>query len=202
MPGFQRGRGAAQNYLRAFQTGPHHREVAPVVARIVVLFVGLFVFLINDDQAQIGQRGKHRAAGADHDLALAAGDLLPLLQALAVAQLAVADGQDGAEFSLEAFHHLWREGDLGDEENDAFAFGQIAANDRNIHFRLAAAGDAEKQLHVEGTVSGSDALNGGLLFLCKGYRFGRGLRVILEKGAFHLFRIDGNDFLFLQGMEH
>ncbi len=127
---------------------------------------------------------------------------MPLLQALAVAQLAVADGQDGAEFSLEAFHHLRREGDLGDEENDAFAFSQIAADDGDIHFRLAAAGDAEKQLHVEGTVSGSDAFDGGLLFLCKGYRFGRGLRIILEKGAFHLFRIDGYDFLFLQGMEH
>ena len=56
---FQRRRGAGQHHRAVLDPRPHHRHVAGVIDGAVLLLEGLFVFFIDDDQAQFG-KGRNR----------------------------------------------------------------------------------------------------------------------------------------------
>ena len=74
---------------------------------------------------------------------------MPLVQALAVAQLAVGDGERGTEFALEALHHLRCERDFRDQEDNSLALLQAGTDQRDVNLCLAAAGNAVKQINPE-----------------------------------------------------
>ena len=61
----------------------HDRDVARMVTRRFLLFVGRFVLLIDDDQPEILERRKDRAARTDHDPRAARLNLVPFIVALA-----------------------------------------------------------------------------------------------------------------------
>ena len=58
--GFQRGRGTAQQHRNAQRLGPDQGEIARVVTDAVLLLVAAVVFLVDDQQAGLGQRREHR----------------------------------------------------------------------------------------------------------------------------------------------
>ncbi len=89
VPAFQRRRGGAEDDRNVFQPGPHHGDVAGMIARRRFLLEAAFVLLVDDDQAQLAGRRENGAAGPDDDLHLAGRDAPPMATALGVAQVAV-----------------------------------------------------------------------------------------------------------------
>ena len=67
----------------------HDRDIARVIARRFFLFVGSFVFFIDDDQAEILQRRENGAARADDDPRAAGMNLVPFIVPFAFGQMAV-----------------------------------------------------------------------------------------------------------------
>ena len=96
------GRGVAEP---ATSTAPAARAAAPrhvagVVAGVGLLLVGRVVLLVDDDQAESGDRGEHRRPRADADPRLAAPQALPLVAPLALAERRVQDRHPVAEARL------------------------------------------------------------------------------------------------------
>jgi len=104
--------------------GAEHGEVAPVVAGIgAFLFVGVLVFFIDDDDAEIGEGGKDGTARADDDFGFAAADAVPLVEAFALGEVGVENGDlilDRGEAGFEPLDGLRGEGNLGQEDKHAF----------------------------------------------------------------------------------
>ena len=67
----------------------HDRDIAGVIARRFLLFVGSFVFFIDNDESEILQRREHRAARADHDARATGMNLVPFIVAFAFGQMTV-----------------------------------------------------------------------------------------------------------------
>ena len=97
------------------------RDLARVVARARVLLVGRLVLLVDDDEANVGERRKERGAGAHHHVDSALAHEVPLVEALAGGQTRVEHGHVVAKARAEASHGLRRERDLGHEDQRAFA---------------------------------------------------------------------------------
>jgi hypothetical protein len=76
-------RGAAGEQQRALELCAVLRDDAGVVARVPLLLVGAVVLLVDHDQAQVADGGKHRGPRADADARLAAPHPPPLVVALA-----------------------------------------------------------------------------------------------------------------------
>ena len=142
------GRGVA---VPATRTAPRSRgpvagDGAGVVGRVALLLVGGVVLLVDDDQAEVADRGEDRRARADADLRLAAAQPLPLVEALAVGEGAVEDGEAVAEAGAEAGDGLRGEADLGDEDDRAAPAGERRLDRRQVDLGLARAGDAVEEL--------------------------------------------------------
>ena len=75
----QSRRGAPQDYGAVVVLAPPNRHLAGIVAGIAVLLVRSFMFFINDDQAQVGYRGKNGAAGANDHPGLAPANPAPFV---------------------------------------------------------------------------------------------------------------------------
>ena len=52
------------------QSRAHHRHVARVINDAVLLLVGAFVLLVDDDEPKVGEGQKQRRARADDDFSL------------------------------------------------------------------------------------------------------------------------------------
>ena len=61
---FNRGRGGGQNDGSIFNAPPHNSHVAGMIGNAVILFVGSFMFFIDDDGAQIFEWQKEGGARA------------------------------------------------------------------------------------------------------------------------------------------
>ena len=136
--------------------------------------VGMFLFLVQDDEADVFQRSKHRAAGAHHDIGVALLDHPPLQQALGVVQSAVLHGQTAAEHGFQAADHLGCEADLRHQYQRPTALGQGALNQFEKHRRFAAAGDAiqKRGPGLAGIQVRGQPVKSGLLFGGKLHRLG------------------------------
>src|SRR6201999_2838679 len=121
--------------LRARRRGPGDEDGAAlprpvagdgagVVGRVALLLVGGVVLLVDDDQAEVADRGEDRRTRADADLRLAAAQALPLVEAFAVGEGAVEDGEAVAEAGAEASDGLRREADLRHQDDRAAAAGE------------------------------------------------------------------------------
>ena len=82
------------------------------------------MLLVDDDQADVGERREHRRARPDADPRLAAAQPQPLVVALALAERRVQDRDDVPEARLEAPERLRRERDLGHEHDRAAPGGE------------------------------------------------------------------------------
>ena len=64
-----------------------HGEVTPIVARGAVLFVGVLMLLIDDDDAEVGQWSEDRTAGTNDDARFALADTMPFIKTLALREV-------------------------------------------------------------------------------------------------------------------
>ena len=95
------GGGAGQKQQCAVFGGTLPGDLVGRVARRGFRPVGVLLLLINDDKADVFQRRKHCAAGADHDICAAVLDHLPLQQAFGVVECGVLHRHPAAELPLE-----------------------------------------------------------------------------------------------------
>ena len=129
----------------------HHGHVAGVVARRLLLLVGMLVLLVHDDQAQRLDRREDGRAGADDDAGAALADLVPFVVALAGGQMAVQHGHQGLERCREQKRALKRSTVCGVREISGtstmapLALRQRVGDGLQVDLGLAAAGDAVEQ---------------------------------------------------------
>ena len=162
---FQRRRGAAQNYRNGQHLPALDGHVPGRVTQTVVLLEGAVVLLVDDDDAQVGERRQHRRTGADHHLVRAVGAVQPGVEALRVRNPRVQGG-GSAETLLETRHGLRRQGDLRHQQQRLAAGLERLGDDAHVHLGLAAAGDAVEQVRggrCQGGANGGDRriLGGG-----------------------------------------
>ena len=119
-----------------------------MIARRRFLFEGAFVFLVDDDEAELARRSEDGAAGADHDLHLAGRDAAPMAAALGVAEVAVQHGGFAAA-TLEASDGLRRQADFRHQHQRFLALTHHLFDGAEVNLRLAAAGDAVQEKRLE-----------------------------------------------------
>jgi len=130
-----------------FALGADDGDVAGVVAGCFFLLIGVFVFLVDDDEAERFDRGEDGGAGADDDSGAALADLVPFVVAFAGGEVAMEDGDEGAEGAaaepgFKTFDGLGGEGDFGDEDDGAAAELEAVGDGLEIDLGFPAAGDA------------------------------------------------------------
>ena len=150
------------------------------------------MLLVDADQAEPRQRGEDRRARTDHDRRVPRGDALALVAPLRLAERRVEDRHAVAEACPEAADRLWRERDLGDEDDHAEVAGERLGRGLQVDLGLPAAGRAVEQevaaaLVVRAPEPGQRTLLGGgqrlrLRLASQGVAFG-GLRQLLAARA-------------------
>ncbi len=125
----------------------HHRHVAGVVVHAFLLFVGLVVLFIDDNQPEIGIRQKQRRARADHDRDFAVGDRPPRARAFPRRQFRMPFRRAHAEPRGEAVEELRGERNLRHQDQALPAGADRIGHCLEINFGLARAGDTVEQCH-------------------------------------------------------
>ena len=154
-----------------------------MVARGGVLLVAGFVFFIDDDHSQVGNRRENRRARSHHHLRMAQGYLLPEPMPFGCGQAAVQDG-DGLKPRREPSNRLRRQRDLRHQHDCLLAALHHFANALQVNFRLAAASDAQQK--VDGKPASGNAREHGVVDLLLIF-VQRDLRLVAGRG-FHMFR--------------
>ncbi len=85
----KRRRGAAEHDGALVDLRAHDGDIARVITRRLFLFVGVFVFFIDNDQAEILERRENGAARPNHDPRAARIYLLPFIMTFTFGQVAV-----------------------------------------------------------------------------------------------------------------
>ena len=67
--------------------GAEDCDVAGVVAGGGFLFVGVFVFFVYDDDAEVLERGEDGGAGTDDDAGFAFADAVPFIESLSLGEV-------------------------------------------------------------------------------------------------------------------
>ena len=147
---FERGGGGTENDDGFFELAAHDGAVAGMVARAFLLFVGMLVLFVDDDQAEVIDGSEDGGAGADGDAGAFLADFLPFVVTLAGGEVAVQDGDEGFEFAgaeagFETLDGLGREGDFGNKDDRAFAGFQRVRDGLEVDFGFAAAGHAVEE---------------------------------------------------------
>ena len=138
-------------------------DAARVVARVALVLVAGVVLLVDDDQAEVGQRREDRRAGPHADPRRTAAQAHPLVVALAVGELGVQDGDGVAEARDEARHDLRGQRDLGDEHEHRPPLLERRARGVQVDLGLARAGHALQQQQRAGLGRGDRLQRGGLV---------------------------------------
>ena len=159
--------------------------------------VGVLLFLIQNDEADVLQRREHRAAGAHHNVGVALLDHPPLEQPLGIVEGGMLYRQPAAEGGFEASDHLGRQTDLRHQHQCPAAHGQRFLDEPQKHHRLAAAGDPVQQRRVGLPVPqvGQQRVKDLLLFRGEGHWPGVKGNVREEIQRFELFLRFDNAFL-------
>ncbi len=100
------------------------------------------MFLVDHDQAEPGQRRKHRRARSEHRTRLPGARTAPRRQALGIAQSGVQHGDVDVQAFAKPLHQLRRQPDLGHQHQDAAAASQRARRALQVDLGLATAGRA------------------------------------------------------------
>ncbi len=142
---FERGRGGPEKEHRSLAIGPEARRPHRVVARLVFLLERGVLLLVDDDDAETGDRREHRRAGADDHADLAARRRAPDDRALGAGDPRMEHRDGVPEPPAEPRDGLRNEGDLGDEHDRAPAAGERLLDDAQIDLRFSAPRDAVEQ---------------------------------------------------------
>ena len=144
----ERWSGAAEHHRTFLDFRAHDRYVARVIARRFFLLVSRLVFFIDNDESELLQWGKDRAARTDHDPRASGMDLVPFIVALAFGQMTVQNGNDFVQLgktAFEALDCLGGERNFRDENDRTFAALERSPDRLQIDFGFATAGDAVQQ---------------------------------------------------------
>ena len=112
------------------------------------------MLLVDDDEADIGQRREDRRARADGDAGLSLQDAAPLVIPLALGKAAVKHGDTIPEARAKASFGLGDEGDFRDEHQHGVARLHGAGRRPQVDLGLAAAGHAVEQKACESPAPG------------------------------------------------
>jgi len=123
----------------------HHCHVAGVIAHAILLLVGGIVFLIDNDQAEIGIRQEQSRACADNDTRFAIRHGAPGARALARRQFRMPGRRPCAEARGEAVEKLRGQRDLRHQDQALPAAADRVSHRLEIDLGLARAGDAVEQ---------------------------------------------------------
>ncbi len=148
LEGLERGGGGAENDGALFEVAANDGEIPGVVFGRVFLFVGGFVFFIDDDETGVLEGREDGGAGSDDDAGFAGADAVPFVKTLALGKMGVEDSDLVDEFveaGLEALDGLGGEGDLGDEDDDLFAEIEGGPGGLEVDFGFTGAGDAVEE---------------------------------------------------------
>ena len=147
--GFERRGGGDQHNGDAGQRGAKHRHVAGLIAHPVLLFVGRVVLLVDNDQAQFGERQEQRRARADDDPRAAGGDGPPGVAPLSLSDIGMPLRRKGAKSVAKALQPLRAKRDFRQQHQHLAADGERRGDRGKVGFGLARAGDAVEQSHAE-----------------------------------------------------
>ena len=103
------------------------------------------MFLIDDNQADIGKRRENGGPGADHHMNLSPPDPPPFIKAFTGGKAGVKDGRILAEAGAKPGNHLRREGDFRHENDGRFSQAGGMTDGTDKHFGLSGTGDAVQQ---------------------------------------------------------
>ncbi len=103
------------------------------------------MLLVDDHQAQVGERGEDGQAGPDDEVDRARSDPAPLIGSFAGAQPGMEEGDPGIEVGPQAIDDRQGEGDLGDEQEDRATQLEAGRDRLDVDGGLAAAGDPVKE---------------------------------------------------------
>ncbi|MCY1407815.1 hypothetical protein D9M71_231240 [compost metagenome] len=141
------------------------------------------MLFIDDDQAGVFHRSEQGRAGADDDVGLAIARSQPGFQAFAVVDRRVQQSNARIETLLEARQGLWPQVDFGNEDQRLLAGFEGFANQLQIDFGLAAAGNAGQQIGVEAAEPCLHGIEGRLLFIIeRQFRLGQPVFMALNRG--------------------
>ncbi len=126
--------------------GAQPGDIAGMVAGMCFRFVGRLLLFVDDDQADIAQRGENGGPRSDDDPDFLAQDALPLHVTLGRGQPAVQDGDGRSETGANAPDHLGRQADLGHKDQNPSVQIDGSLSRLQVNFGLAAAGHAEQQV--------------------------------------------------------
>ena len=150
--GFHRRRRGTQQRQRAFHFRAHDGHIAPVIARCLFLFETVFLFFVDDDEPDIFQWCKHCRPRPDHDARLAVAYARPLARSFHVAQRRMQH-RHALEPRAKPRPALppdpQRQRNLRHQDERGFSACKRFLHCAQIHFGLAAAGNAVEQLHAE-----------------------------------------------------
>jgi hypothetical protein len=142
-------------------------NISGVVSGDFVLFEGVFVFFVEDDQTELRNGCEDGAAWSYDDLGFSVCDTSPLEIAFGSAHIGVKDG-DGLKTVFESASSLRCKADFGDENDGLSTELDRSFDGLHVDFGFAAAGDTvQKDGGVFGGVEcgedclQSDALVGG-----------------------------------------
>ena len=105
------------------------------------LLVGPLVFLVDYDEAKIGQRCEQRTARAHDHVVLAFADVPPLVELLAWCQPAVHHRHTAGEPGVDPFQRLRCQRYLGNQEDGLAALAHHLVDGSQVDFGFAAARD-------------------------------------------------------------
>ena len=149
--GFQAGRCGAVEEQAAGFSGDVAGDCAGIVEDLAaspffcVLLVGRLVLFVDDDQPQVGHRGKEGAAGADGDQKASLAQRSPDIIPFARGQPRVDHGHLSWKAPGEACDGLRGQGNFRDQHDGLLAPLTDVLNGTQIDFGLATSGDSVEQ---------------------------------------------------------
>ena len=120
------------------------------------------MLLVDDDQADVGQRGEDRQPRADDDVHVAGPDPPPFVGPLALAEPGMEQRDPRVEVGPQPIDQRQRQRDLRDEDQRRTAGFERRRDGLDVDRGLAAAGDAVEQERprVAGGDGGPDPVDG------------------------------------------
>ena len=132
-----------------FDVATNDCQVASVVARGVFLLIGVFMFLIHYDETGVGQGSENGGTGTHDYLRLALTDAVPFVEAFALGEMGVENGDlvlESCEAGFEVLHGLGRERNLGNEDKNGPALIETMLRSLQINLGFSGSGyTMEKQ---------------------------------------------------------
>ncbi len=113
-----------------------------------------FLFLIDNNKAQLQDRGKYGGPGSQHQSGLSLFDACPFCKALSICHAAVQDSH-ATDPGSEYLNQLPCQSNFRNQHDDTLASSQSQLGCPQIDLGLAAAGDSEQEhFRILATVQG------------------------------------------------